>query len=187
MNSQSLDLGGHAGGPESARPPAASAGAGADAAALPGRRVTLGDFMDDLPVGALHRFVVWVIGVGLFFDMYEIFLVSTIGSALQHEYGLSRQSADFKLLLASAFIGMFVGAMCLGSLADRIGRRKAFLLTLGWYSAFSLVGAFSVNADMLVACRFLTGIGVGAIYPVADSFLSEILPKDKRGRLAAWA
>ncbi|MDR8068669.1 MFS transporter [Burkholderia cenocepacia] len=187
MNSQSLDLGGHAGGPESARPPAASAGAGADAAALPGRRVTLGDFMDDLPVGALHRFVVWVIGIGLFFDMYEIFLVSTIGSALQHEYGLSRQSADFKLLLASAFIGMFVGAMCLGSLADRIGRRKAFLLTLGWYSAFSLVGAFSVNADMLVACRFLTGIGVGAIYPVADSFLSEILPKDKRGRLAAWA
>ncbi|MBW4947720.1 sugar porter family MFS transporter, partial [Klebsiella pneumoniae] len=38
-----------------------------------------------------------------------------------------------------------------------------------------------------VACRFLTGIGVGAIYPVADSFLSEILPKEKRGRLAAWA
>ena len=142
------------------------------------RRVTLGDFMDDLPVGALHQFVVWVIGIGLFFDMYEIFLVSTIGSALQNEYGLSRQSTDFKLLLASAFIGMFVGAMCLGSLADRIGRRKAFLLTLTWYSAFSLVGAFSVNADMLVACRFLTGIGVGAIYPVADSFLSEILPKE---------
>lgn len=136
--------------------------------------------MDDLPVGALHRFVVWVIGIGLFFDMYEIFLVSTIGAALQNEYGLSRQSTDFKLLLASAFIGMFVGAMCLGSLADRIGRRKAFLLTLTWYSAFSLVGAFSVNADMLVACRFLTGIGVGAIYPVADSFLSEILPKEAR-------
>ncbi|UTV53196.1 MFS transporter [Burkholderia arboris] len=187
MNSQSLDLGGNAGGPASARLPAASSGVGADAAALPARRVTLGDFMDDLPVGALHRFVVWVIGIGLFFDMFEIFLVSTIGSALQNEYGLSRQSADFKLLLASAFIGMFVGAMCLGSLADRIGRRKAFLLTLLWYSAFSLVGAFSVNADMLVACRFLTGIGVGAIYPVADSFLSEILPKDKRGRLAAWA
>ncbi|WP_212139416.1 MFS transporter, partial [Burkholderia territorii] len=166
-------------------PSAARAGAGAPAA--PVRGITLGEFMDDLPVGSLHRFVVWVIGIGLFFDMYEIFLVSTIGSALQNEYGLSRQSADFKLLLASAFIGMFVGAMCLGSLADRIGRRKAFLLTLVWYSAFSLIGAFSVNADMLVACRFLTGIGVGAIYPVADSFLSEILPKDKRGRLAAWA
>ncbi|CAG9257777.1 membrane hypothetical protein [Burkholderia diffusa] len=148
MNSQSLDLGGTAGDPASAVPSAARAGAGATA--LPARGVTLGEFMDDLPVGALHRFVVWVIGVGLFFDMYEIFLVSTIGSALQNEYGLSRQSTDFKLLLASAFIGMFVGAMCLGSLADRIGRRKAFLLTLVWYSAFSLIGAFSVNADMPV-------------------------------------
>ncbi|HGL4260942.1 MFS transporter [Burkholderia dolosa] len=185
MNSQSLDVGGRADDRAAALPCAARTGA--DAPPLSARGVTLGDFMDDMPVGALHRFVVWVIGIGLFFDMYEIFLVSTIGSALQNEYGLSRQSTDFKLLLASAFIGMFVGAMCLGSLADRIGRRNAFLLTLVWYSAFSLIGAFSVNADMLVACRFLTGIGVGAIYPVADSFLSEILPKDKRGRLAAWA
>ena len=43
--------------------PAAAAGVGADASARPARRVTLGDFMDDLPVGALHRFVVWVIGI----------------------------------------------------------------------------------------------------------------------------
>ncbi|KVL00962.1 MFS transporter [Burkholderia ubonensis] len=185
MNSQSLELGGDTGLPASpARAADAADAAGARHAA---RGVTLGDFMDDLPVGALHRFVVWVIGVGLFFDMYEIFLVSTIGAALQHEYGLNPQSGDFKLLLASAFIGMFFGAMCVGSLADRIGRRKAFLLTLSWYSAFSLIGAFSVNADTLVICRFLTGIGVGAIYPVADSFLSEILPKARRGRLAAWA
>ncbi|KWE98845.1 hypothetical protein WL80_32900 [Burkholderia ubonensis] len=176
MNSQSLDLGGDTG--LHASPARAADATGARHAA---RDVTLGDFMDDLPVGALHRFVVWVIGVGLFFDMYEIFLVSTIGAALQHEYGLNPQSGDFKLLLASAFIGMFFGAMCVGSLADRIGRSKAFLLTLSWYSAFS------VNADMLVICRFLTGIGVGAIYPVADSFLSEILPKARRGRLAAWA
>ncbi|AOK23384.1 MFS transporter [Burkholderia ubonensis] len=182
MNSQSLELGGDTGLPAS---PARAADGGAARHAA--REVTLGDFMDDLPVGALHRFVVWVIGVGLFFDMYEIFLVGTIGAALQHEYGLNPQSGDFKLLLASAFIGMFFGAMCVGSLADRIGRRKAFLLTLSWYSAFSLIGAFSVNADMLVICRFLTGIGVGAIYPVADSFLSEILPKARRGRLAAWA
>jgi len=77
--------------------------------------------------------------------------------------------------------------LCLGSMADRIGRRKAFLFNLIWYSGFSLLGAFSVNAGMLVICRVLTGIGVGAIYPVADSFLSEILPKERRGRLAAWA
>ncbi|MGT2476558.1 MFS transporter [Paraburkholderia terrae] len=151
------------------------------------RAATLSDFMDDMPVGALHRFVVLVIGIGLFFDMYEIFLVSSIGTALQNEYGLSRVGSDFKLLLASAFIGMFFGSFFLGSLADRIGRRRAFTIYLIWYSAFSLLGAFSVNAGMLVICRFLTGLGVGALYPVADTFLSEILPRERRGRLAAWA
>jgi len=159
----------------------------ADVRSAPSQAVTLGSFMDDLPVGALHRFVVWVIGIGLFFDMFEIFLVSSIGSALQNEYGIDGHSADFKFLLASAFIGMFIGSLCLGSLADRIGRRRAFVLTLVWYSAFSLLGAFSVSAGMLVVCRLLTGIGVGALYPISDSFLSEILPKDRRGRLAAWA
>lgn len=182
MNSQPLDLGAPA-----ARESSPAAPATARCETSERATTTLGDFMDEMPVGALHRFVVWVVGIGLFFDMYEIFLVSSIGSALQNEYGLDSHSAAFKLLLASAFIGMFFGSLFLGSLADRIGRRRAFLFTLVWYSAFSLLGAFSVNAAMLVACRFLTGVGVGAIYPVADSYLSEILPKDRRGRLAAWA
>ncbi|MCP3710791.1 MFS transporter [Paraburkholderia sp. CNPSo 3274] len=181
MNSHPLDLGGSAPGEAPRRPLTAQA------PFQSAQGVTLGSFMDDMPVGALHRFVVWVIGIGLFFDMYEIFLVSSIGSALQNEYGLDAHSLAFKLLLASAFVGMFFGSLFLGSLADRIGRRRAFLFTLVWYSAFSLLAAFSVNATMLVVCRFLTGVGVGAIYPVADSFLSEILPKEKRGRMAAWA
>ena len=50
---------------------------------------TVGGWMDNMPVGSLHRFVVWVIGIGLFFDMYEIFLVSSIGTALQSEYGIN--------------------------------------------------------------------------------------------------
>lgn len=184
MNSQPLDLGGSA--PRDGSPAPLTPAQRETLNRAPGA-VTLGAFMDDMPVGALHRFVVWVVGIGLFFDMYEIFLVSSIGSALQNEYGLDGHSTAFKLLLASAFIGMFFGSLCLGSLADRIGRRRAFLFTLVWYSAFSLIGAFSLNAAMLVACRFLTGVGVGAIYPVADSYLSEILPRDRRGRLAAWA
>ncbi|CAM2149834.1 MFS transporter [Paraburkholderia tropica] len=183
MNSQPMELGGRAAREADPGLPAAAR----DGSARAAQGVTLGGFMDEMPVGALHRFVVWVVGIGLFFDMYEIFLVSSIGSALQNEYGLDGHSTGFKLLLASAFIGMFFGSLCLGSLADRIGRRRAFLLTLVWYSAFSLLAAFSVNAGMLVICRFLTGVGVGAIYPVADSYLSEILPKDRRGRLAAWA
>ncbi|WAL41270.1 MFS transporter [Brevibacterium sp. BRM-1] len=146
---------------------------------------SIGAVLDRLPVGRVHRRVVIAVGLGLFFDMYEVFLASSMNVALGTTFAIS--GLQLKLLLASAFVGMFVGAVCLGRLADRIGRRRAFLLTLAWYSLWSLIAAFSPNAWFLVFARFMAGIGVGAEYPVGDVYLSDVLPKDKRGRLATWA
>lgn len=145
----------------------------------------ISDCLDRLPVGRVHWKVVVAVGLGLFFDMYEVFLSGSMSVALGKDFRLS--GAELKLLLASAFLGMFLGAAFLGRLADRLGRRRAFLFNLIWYSAWSLIGAFSPNAGFLVFARFMAGIGVGAEYPVADAYLSDVLPKDKRGRMATWA
>jgi putative MFS transporter len=82
---------------------------------------------------------------------------------------------------------MFVGALVLGRLADRLGRRGAFLLNLAIYSLFSLLGAFSMSAVWLVATRFLAGVGLGAELPLADTYLTDLLPARRRGRYIAWA
>jgi putative MFS transporter len=154
----------------------------------PGRKVGLHDIgrrLDRLPVGRIHRKIVVAIGLGLFFEVYEIFLSGTIATALKTEYGVG--GTALQLLMASSFLGMFIGAAAFGRIADRIGRRRAFLLNLVWFSVWSIVGAVAPNPLMLVGARFMAGIGVGAEYPVADSYLSDVLPKDHRGRLAAWA
>src|SRR3954451_6025602 len=145
----------------------------------------IGRRLDRLPVGPAHRKVVIAIGLGLFFEVYEIFLSSTIAGALKTEYGLGNTA--LQLLMASSFLGMFIGAAAFGRIADRIGRRRAFLFNLVWFSVFSVIGAIAPNPWMLVGARFMAGIGVGAEYPVADSYLSDVLPKAHRGRLAAWA
>jgi MFS transporter, putative metabolite:H+ symporter len=145
----------------------------------------IGRRLDHLPVGPVHRRVVVAIGLGLFFEVYEIFLSSTIATALKTEYGLG--GTALPLLLASSFLGMFVGAAAFGRIADRIGRRRALLLSLVWFSVWSIICAAVPNPSILVGARFMTGIGVGAEYPVADSYLSDVLPKAHRGRLAAWA
>jgi len=145
----------------------------------------IGRRLDALPVGAVHRKVVLAIGLGLFFEVYEIFLASTIAATLKTGYGLG--GTALQLLLASTFLGMFLGAVLFGRLADRIGRRRAFLLNLAWFSVWSLLGAFAPGPWFLVATRFLAGVGVGAEYPVADSYLSDVMPAAHRGRLAAWA
>jgi putative MFS transporter len=145
----------------------------------------IGHRLDHLPVGPVHRRVVIAIGLGLFFEVYEIFLSGTIATALKMQYGFDGPA--LQLLLASSFLGMFFGAAIFGRIADRIGRRRAFLVNLVWFSVWSALGAIAPNPWMLVGARFMAGIGVGAEYPIADSYLSDVLPKAHRGRLAAWA
>jgi MFS transporter, putative metabolite:H+ symporter len=141
--------------------------------------------MNRLPITSWHRRATIVIGLGLFFDIYEVFLAGVLGSVLGHRFHLG--STELSLLLASSFLGMFVGALTLGRLADRLGRRCAFLLSLGIYSIFSLVGAFSVGPVMLVVSRFCAGLGIGAEPPISDTYLTELLPPRQRGRYVAWA
>ena len=71
----------------------------------------IGRRLDQLSVGPTHRKVILAIGFGLFFEVYEIFLSSTISTALKTHYGLGGN--ELKLLLASSFLGMFVGAALL--------------------------------------------------------------------------
>ena len=145
----------------------------------------VGRQIDSLVVNAVHRRIVLAIGLGLFFDIFEIFLSGAIGTALKSEYGLGGN--QLKLVLASAFLGMFVGAALLSGVADVVGRKRAFMFTLVWFSAWSLIAAFSPNPWFLIVARFLAGVGVGAEYPVADSYLSDVLPRSQLGRLAAWS
>jgi putative MFS transporter len=141
--------------------------------------------IDRLPVTRTQKRATVVVGLGLFFELYELFLTGVLSSVLVGEFGLTK--AELPLVLASTFIGMFVGALVLGRLADRLGRRGAFLLNLAVYSLFSLLGAFSMNAAWLVVTRFMSGLGLGAELPLADTYLTDLLPARHRGRYIAWA
>ncbi len=132
-----------------------------------------------------HRRATVIAGIGSFFDLFDIFLAGVLGTVLTQEFHLSRLALP--AVIGSGFVGMFFGATFLGRFADRHGRRSAFLLNLGVYSAFTLLGAFSVNAPMLIVSRFLAGVGIGAELPLVDTYLSEFLPARLRGRYTAWA
>jgi putative MFS transporter len=135
--------------------------------------------------GPLYRRLTLVIGLGLFFDVFDVFLAGTLGTVLVKSFGLTQ--AQLPAVLGSSFLGMFVGSTLVGSVADRIGRRPAFLLNLGVYSLFTLAGAFSPTASFLIVTRFLAGIGIGAQMPLSDAYLSEVLPPRVRGRMIALA
>lgn len=152
---------------------------GASAAAMVAAR------LDRLPITRWHRVLTLLVGVGSFFDLYEVFLGSVLGAEISKEWALN--STEKSAVVASAFVGMFVGANVLSVLADRLGRRRVFMLNLAAYSLFSLLTAAAPNFTWLIVLRFLTGLGVGAELTLVDTYLAEFLPSAVRGRFIAWA
>ena len=76
---------------------------------------------------------------------------------------------------------MFVGATTGGWFSDRMGRKRALVVTTVWYSAFSLMNAFAWNVPSLYATRLLTGVGLSAMTVVAMTYISEMFPARSRG------
>jgi putative MFS transporter len=158
----------------------------ATAAPAAGRRApTIAARLDRIPLFSMHRRLAFIVGIGAFFDLYDIFLGGVLAAVLTEQWNLG--STEKALVISSAFAGMFFGAASLGTLADRLGRRRMFLVNLGTYSFFSLLAAFAPNLEWLVVLRFLAGLGLGAELILVDAYLSEVLPNRSRGRWIAWA
>jgi MFS transporter, putative metabolite:H+ symporter len=141
--------------------------------------------LNRLPPTQVHRDATVIAGIGSFFDLFDIFLAGVLATVLTQQFHLTRSALP--PIIGSSFVGMFFGATLLGRFADTHGRRTAFLVNLGIYSGFTLLGAFSPNVTVLIAMRFLAGVGIGAELPLVDAYLSELLPAAYRGRYTAWA
>ncbi len=141
--------------------------------------------LNGLPLTSRHKVAAFVIGFALFFEFFDVNLSGVLGTVLTEQFHVS--SSVQPLLLGSAFLGMFLGALLINTLSDRIGRKKAFFLNLLVYSVFTFLGAFSPNIAFLIMCRFLAGVGIGSQPALCDVYLTEILPAKNRGRIIGWA
>ncbi len=147
--------------------------------------VTVAARMDRLPLYSLHRKLLLVLGVGLFFALYNLYLNILFGFVLLFTFPLSSLQAS--LLLVSVFLGMLSGALLFGILADRYGRSAMFLLAVGVLSCCALLAALVTDINWQTTLRFLIGVGLGATFPLVDVYLSEMLPVSARGRYTALA
>ena len=147
--------------------------------------MTASSVLEELPVTRWHWRLVVIVGLGSFFDLYEVFLGGVLAPVLATEFELG--TVGKAMVIAAGFAGMFVGANVLSVVADRLGRRRVFILNLLVYSLFSLAAAFSPNVETFLVLRFLAGIGLGAELVLVDTYLAEFVPARVRGRMIAWA
>jgi MFS transporter, putative metabolite:H+ symporter len=92
----------------------------------------------------------------------------------------------FASLIAATFAGMFIGTMLLSPLSDFLGRRTIFTFALVWYSLATLIMALQSTDVGLVFWRFIAGVGIGVEFVTIDTYLSELVPKERRGAAFAF-
>jgi putative MFS transporter len=146
--------------------------------------------LDDLPFTGRHRRLLTGSGVGWALDAMDVGLISFVMAALAVQWDLS--STQLSWIGSIGFVGMAIGASLGGLLADRIGRRQVFAATLLVYGLATGAAALSTSVAMLIALRFVVGLGLGAELPVASTLVSEFAPRKVRGRVvvaleAFWA
>jgi len=140
--------------------------------------------LDRLPVTAFHRRMMWVLGFVFFFDMADINTLSYASPAIMKYWNIP--VSTIALFSSATFAGMFAGSLLGGIVSDRIGRKKALLLTTLFYGSFSLLNAFALDPVSLFTVRLFTGIGISAMTVVGIVYISEIYPAKLRGSFQGW-
>jgi putative MFS transporter len=140
--------------------------------------------LDRLPIGSFQKRIMWLVAYVYFFELGDLNNFGFVAPELRVQWHLSISTIG--LVTSSAFIGMFVGAISGGWISDKIGRKKALLLTTVCFSVFSLLNACAWNVTGLLATRFLTGIGLSSMTVVAITYITEMFPAKKRGAYQAW-
>lgn len=137
--------------------------------------------LDRLPFNRAHGRLLVGSGVGWALDAMDVGLISFVMAALAVQWKLSQ--GQLSLIGSIGFVGMAIGASLGGLLADKFGRRQVFALTLLVYGVATGASALAGSVAVLMALRFIVGLGLGAELPVASTLVSEFAPRKLRGRI----
>jgi putative MFS transporter len=126
----------------------------------------------------------WLLGFVFFAELGGLNTFSFAAPAVMKDWNLSIPAVSF--IVSATFIGMFVGATTGGWFSDRVGRKKALIITTIWFSIFSLLNSMAWASASLFIARLLTGVGLSAMTVVGVTYISEIFPAKRRGAYQGW-
>ena len=135
--------------------------------------------MHDMPWSRFHWMVILGLGTAWILDGLEVQIVAAGG----FEKSLDMSSADVGLAGTIYLLGQVAGALIFGRLTDTLGRKKMFTLTLVVYLVGAAAAGLAPNMWIFLACRFVSGMGIGGEYSAVNSAIDELIPGKHRGRV----
>jgi len=139
--------------------------------------------LDRIPIWSLPGSYLVIIGIGYFFTFYDIADIGYGMPAISKQFHLSGSDVTF-VALSVGLIGYAVGSILIGGLSDHFGRLRILLITMALTGLGSFLDATATGVITLSVWRFVTGMGVGADLNLVSTYLGELAPAAKRGRIA---
>jgi len=151
---------------------------------------TITDRLSRLPLSGFHWRLLLMIGAGIGFEALDVGILAFVLAKIFGSWNLT--PAQIGYIGSISLLGMAVGAILSGTLADRIGRKKMFIATLVVYSIGTGLCGLAWSYESLLVFRFIVGAGIGGQPPVANALMGEFAPPKHRGKMlvlqnSSWA
>ena len=145
------------------------------------RHIDLHKLADEVRFNAFHARVLLWCALIIVFDGYDLAVAGIALPSIMKEMGVTPTSAGF--MVSSALFGMMFGAIFLGTIADRIGRRRAIAICVGLFSVFTAAAGLMHDPVSFSAMRFLAGLGIGGVMPNVVAQMTEYSPRRIRSTM----
>ena len=148
---------------------------------MPGETIDIPARINDSRIGAYQYSIVALCALTVFLDGFDVQAIAFVAPSIVGEWHVSREALG--PIFVASLVGLLIGALAFGPVADRFGRRKVLLLCTALFGTLSLATCLANNVPELLILRFLTGLGLGGAMPNAIALTAEICPQRRRATL----
>jgi MFS transporter, putative metabolite:H+ symporter len=147
--------------------------------------------LERLPATRYTWSLVLLLSLGGWFEYYDLFFTAYVGPGLVRSGLFTSTAAAFfgfnglASFVAATFAGLLIGTLLFSFAADRFGRRLIFTTSLLCYTAATIVMAYQRTAHGIVLWRVIAGVGIGVELVTIDTYITELMPRQLRGRAIA--
>ena len=145
------------------------------------RQIDVDKVADEARFNRFHGGVLFWCALIIIFDGYDLAVAGIVLPSIMKQMGVQATQAGF--MVSSALFGMMFGAVFLGTLADRIGRRWAIVICIALFSIFTAAAGLTNDPVLFSITRFLAGLGIGGVMPNVVAQMTEYAPRRVRSTM----